>query len=253
VGVVQRQEVGGLTFTKSVYMPHAFLPTHTHRNAYFSFVAAGSYTERVGRIKRECGPLSMLMHESGETHEDVFHACPVELLRIEETGSQLLRGAKQAWSDQLPFLCQKMLRELSHADGCTPIILHGLAHELVGELRRASARKAGEPSWLSTVDQILNETFRQPLDLASVAIAADVHPVHLCRAYRKHRRQTVGERMRELRLQSACRLLVGSMAPVGEVALECGFSDQSHLARLMRKRMGLTPSEYRRAHHIPNG
>jgi AraC family transcriptional regulator len=69
--------------------------------------------------------------------------------------------------------------------------------------------------------------------------------VHLARTYRKHRRQTIGERIRELRLEAACHLLATTLDTIAEIAHDAGFADQSHLARLMRRRLGVSPSEYR--------
>jgi AraC family transcriptional regulator len=72
--------------------------------------------------------------------------------------------------------------------------------------------------------------------------------VHLARTYRRHRRQTVGDRIRELRLDHACRWLATTCDSIADIALRCGFADQSHLARLMRRRLGVTPSQYRARH-----
>ena len=44
----------------------------------------------------------------------------------------------------------------------------------------------------------------------------------------------------------ARRRLEESNEPVGSVALECGFYDQSHFTKAFRVEMGITPLEYRR-------
>ena len=33
---------------------------------------------------------------------------------------------------------------------------------------------------------------------------------------------------------------------MSQVALDCGFADQSHFSRLFRRKVGLTPAQYRR-------
>ena len=88
--VVEKSDAGGLRFSRVVFAPRAVLGPHVHANAYLSFVSAGSYTERVGRIVRECGFSTLLYHEAGERHENVFHAEPVSLLRVEAVDSELL-------------------------------------------------------------------------------------------------------------------------------------------------------------------
>ena len=47
------------------------------------------------------------------------------------------------------------------------------------------------------------------------------------------------------RVERAKRLLGTTALTIREVALEVGFADQSHLARLFRRIMGSTPKEYR--------
>ena len=51
--------------------------------------------------------------------------------------------------------------------------------------------------------------------------------------------------LRRLRMQIASRELVHRRAPMSEVAMLCGFSDQSHFTREFRRHFGRTPREYR--------
>jgi AraC family transcriptional regulator, positive regulator of tynA and feaB len=51
------------------------------------------------------------------------------------------------------------------------------------------------------------------------------------------------------RLAAAQRLLASghrAMAPVGEVALQCGFANPAHFARAFKQAYGVTPTEHRR-------
>lgn len=56
-----------------------------------------------------------------------------------------------------------------------------------------------------------------------------------------------GEYMRRLRVDHARRTLERGLDPLSEVALDAGFSDQSHLTRLFRRYLGTTPGSYRAA------
>jgi AraC-like DNA-binding protein len=51
--------------------------------------------------------------------------------------------------------------------------------------------------------------------------------------------------LRKLRLRVASRALVDADASLSEVALTCGFADQSHFSREFRRQFGRTPREYR--------
>jgi AraC-like DNA-binding protein len=51
--------------------------------------------------------------------------------------------------------------------------------------------------------------------------------------------------LRKLRLRIASRALVYTDEPLSEIALSCGFADQSHFSREFRRQFGRTPREYR--------
>jgi AraC-like DNA-binding protein len=51
--------------------------------------------------------------------------------------------------------------------------------------------------------------------------------------------------LRKLRVRMACRALVFTAKPLAEVAVECGFADQSHFNHEFRRQLGRTPGEYR--------
>jgi AraC family transcriptional regulator len=46
-------------------------------------------------------------------------------------------------------------------------------------------------------------------------------------------------------VEHAQKLLKYKHLPLTDIALQCGFSDQSHLNRHFRKRLGMTPREFR--------
>src|SRR2546421_8145922 len=59
--------------------------------------------------------------------------------------------------------------------------------------------------------------------------------------------------LRKLRLRIASRALIGTHRSLSDVALSCGFADQSHFTRQFRQQFGLTPREYREHYKTPNG
>jgi transcriptional regulator GlxA family with amidase domain len=52
--------------------------------------------------------------------------------------------------------------------------------------------------------------------------------------------------LRKLRLRIASRALVYTNESLSEVALTCGFGDQSHFTREFHRQFGRTPREYRK-------
>lgn len=101
------------------------------------------------------------------------------------------------------------------------------------------------PQWLERVRNILEQRFAEPFKLSEIAAEAGVHPVHLAREFRKHYGSSVGEYLRRVRIEYACRELLGSNAAVTNIAFAAGFADQSHFSRTFKRLCGTTPGKYR--------
>jgi len=58
-------------------------------------------------------------------------------------------------------------------------------------------------------------------------------------------RTTVGEYLRRKRIEHACHLVSNTNMALAEIAMTCGFSDQSHFSATFRRQVGLTPARFR--------
>jgi AraC family transcriptional regulator len=92
--------------------------------------------------------------------------------------------------------------------------------------------------------------FSESLTLAGVAASVGVHPVHLARVFRQHYRCTIGEYVRQVRIEFASRELSVSDAPLAEIAFTSGFSDQSHFSKTFKRLTGQTPAQFRKASRL---
>jgi AraC-like DNA-binding protein len=68
----------------------------------------------------------------------------------------------------------------------------------------------------------------------------------LAREFRRHFCCTAGEYVRRLRVDFACRALLQSDTALIEIAVNAGFSDQSHFTRTFRAAMGMAPAQFRK-------
>jgi AraC family transcriptional regulator len=73
-----------------------------------------------------------------------------------------------------------------------------------------------------------------------------VHPVTLARGFRRRFGCTMGDYVRQRRIERAMEQLRSSHDSLAEIALQNGFADQSHFSNLFRRTVGLSPSRYRR-------
>lgn len=87
--------------------------------------------------------------------------------------------------------------------------------------------------------------YGQPIAIADLAKRANLSASQLQREFRRLFGMNPGDYILRVRLLMARRQLEESTAPVGQIALDCGFYDQSHFTRAFRKAIGLRPLEYR--------
>lgn len=89
----------------------------------------------------------------------------------------------------------------------------------------------------------VEENLEADLGLAQIAEAAGLSIPHLTALFRRTMGQSVHSYVMERRVERARALLLGRRLSVAEVAAEAGFAHQSHMARWMRRLLGVTPSE----------
>jgi len=82
--------------------------------------------------------------------------------------------------------------------------------------------------------------------LAQYAELGGVHPTHLMRVFRAHYGLSIGEYIRNCRLNHAVKMIFSNALRLADIAAESGFADHSHMTNCFRRYLGLTPSEYRR-------
>jgi AraC family transcriptional regulator len=92
---------------------------------------------------------------------------------------------------------------------------------------------------------MLQDRFAEPLTLAEIADEVDLHVCHVAREFRRRYGLTIGAYLRRVRTAHAARRLAQSEDAIADVAHEAGFADQSHLGRVFKESMGMTPARYR--------
>jgi AraC family transcriptional regulator len=70
--------------------------------------------------------------------------------------------------------------------------------------------------------------------------------VHLARVFRRCLGVTPGDYLRGRRLAHARALLRETRRPILDIAVACGFVDQSHFTSAFKRAFGVTPRDFRR-------
>jgi AraC family transcriptional regulator len=119
----------------------------------------------------------------------------------------------------------------------------GLAVHLLGRYTAplALARGLSKPQ-LRRVTGYIEDHLDVTLSLAQLAAVAGVSASHLKTLFKRSTGLPVHEYVVQRRVERAKTLLLRGELPASQVALEAGFAHQSHMARCMRRVLGITPS-----------
>jgi AraC family transcriptional regulator len=255
--IVRIRTFRNFSLVESRHPAQQSIPLHLHVQPYFSILVQGSYRENCGSTSWECMPGQVIFHVPGEVHSDQFFDQGGELLNLEV----LPEFEERLREDRIPMdlrvsldhpygleLALKLRRELRSPDSLSGLAIEGLAMELAAcVLRGRLTRTESQGHWIHRIDTALREQFSNPPSLAELAEMVHVHPVHVARTFRKRLHCSVGEYVRMLRIQAACRQLQRTDLSLAEIAAETGFADQSHLSRTLKRYMGISPMNLRRA------
>lgn len=247
----------GFHLREALFDPGREIPPHEHPWAALCLVIEGGYHEDWGRTRVRCGPASLVFHPPGEVYGH----------RISEAGSRCLRIAISpvafvSAADALPsvsrlrasrrappnWLAYELRRELELSDDLSCASVENAVLALLTDIADRPALEAHgtPPRWLERLKELIHDEFARSHTLETLARTVGVHRVHLARAFRRHHGCTVGEYIRQLRVEFACHRLAASSDSLSDVAFDAGFADQSHLTNTFRRLIGVTPRAFRR-------
>jgi AraC-like DNA-binding protein len=98
---------------------------------------------------------------------------------------------------------------------------------------------------LAGVVRHIQEHYDQPLRVEALAAMARLSPYRLTRRIRLLFGLTPAQLIIKTRLDAARRMLREAGLPVGQIAVACGYCDQSAFTRQFKAAVGLTPAQYR--------
>ena len=109
-------------------------------------------------------------------------------------------------------------------------------------------QRGGLAAWqVRRVAAYIDAHLDRPIALAELAAVACLSRFHFCTAFRVATGQTPRNWLTDRRIDRAVRLLADHRRPITDIALEVGYETPSSFTARFRQRMGVTPSEYRRA------
>lgn len=199
------------------------------------------------------------MHDENDT--TLLLSLPQSLLRTVANESGLdaarmeIRNRFQIRDTELEALCWAMKREMELGYPSGRFYLDGLALAVASRVvaRHSSVAKLTEERSegldkrrLKQVLSFIEDQLAENLSLEQMAAVAGVSASHLNKLFRISMGVPVYHYLIQRRVERAKALLMQDGLSMAEIALAAGFSHQSHMARHMRRVLGVPPRAMKR-------
>jgi len=239
--------VNGVRFEEVRGDAGASMPWHDHPATYIDFYVSGaaetSWHSDVHAFTASVIPAGFRHRSRCVTNTHTFQVVVPEPWFEDFRQVERLQIGSTVFTESRPTqVVSGMFRVFRNRDDLAGIDLQ----DLLFTFWAASGAKAMPGRWLSQVEEYLHAHYAETPSPQCIAEAIGIHPAHLMREFRRAHRCTVGDYVRALRVEHACRLMKTMSKTLAEVAHEVGFADQSHFNRSFRASLGVTPSEYLR-------
>ncbi|MCJ8191523.1 helix-turn-helix domain-containing protein [Sphingomicrobium aestuariivivum] len=235
----------GLTLSRATVAPDD-LPEHGHEEAHCVLAIDGGYQSRAMRDDPAAAGFAVY-NPPGTIHRDRFFETGGRFLALDLPLELIDRGGDPGVLDRAGGAARlmAMVGPALEWEADAPLQVEAQALELVAsiETRHDATRR---PAWFDRAHRALEAAAEMPGgDVRQAAHDCAVHPVHFARVWRRETGEAPARSLTLFRVRRAMALL-GKDRSLGEIAHECGFSDQAHLTRSLRRFTGTTPRRLQR-------
>jgi AraC family transcriptional regulator len=129
----------------------------------------------------------------------------------------------------------------------TTLAVHLLRQYCTTRPKLSSYSEGLSQSTLKQLTEYIHEHLHQELRLADLSAIAQLSPYHFLRLFKQRTGITPHQYILQCRIEQAKYLLEHSKLSIAEIALQTGFSDQSHLTRWCKRLVGVTPKQFLQA------
>jgi AraC family transcriptional regulator len=101
------------------------------------------------------------------------------------------------------------------------------------------------PKVISMVRDYMHANFHRQIFLSELAELAQLSEYHFCRMFKQSLAQTPQAYLLTIRIEQVKLRLTSASESASDIALQCGFANQSHMGRYFKKLVGISPRQYR--------
>lgn len=212
---------------------------HAHDELQISIVLRGSMREDSGGVSHHGTAGDIIIKPAGVMHSDAFDAARIVCLDADPSRVDV-PFPRYAWHRATEATAAAVRLAHGFLDGT------GIDEDLDDLLAAIPSAITPDRALATRAARALEDSFAHPPGIEDLAANLGVHRVHLARVFRLQWRCSPRDYIQQLRVRAAAHGLASTARALAEIAFETGFSDQAHMSRVFRRRMGMTPAAFRR-------
>jgi len=114
---------------------------------------------------------------------------------------------------------------------------------------KPTGERLPDQEWIAVITQYIDQHYTEPLTLHGLAEIGHGSPYHLHRTFKKVMNITPVEYIQRCRIDQACQELITTNHSMTAIGLNIGIPNTSYFVTLFKKKIGITPAQYRKQHH----
>jgi AraC family transcriptional regulator len=237
----------GIAVTQTEYTEKVSERWHYHVNNHISYIVQGGNREQRKNHEVQALPGNLLIYPSGVLHRNLNTAHPSKNINL-EVDDQFLRQHDLKFSMlssvHLKSLVLKVYKECLINDNDSETSVKALVLSAFEFSQEKHERTS--PGWIARIADVLHDRWNENVSLTELSHELNLHPVTISKSFPKHFHCSLGEYARKIKIDKAISFINHSDRSLTEIALECGFFDQSHFIKTFKGVTGFTPKEYQR-------
>lgn len=242
----------GILISDTRYPSGVSFPWHTHKNPYFAFVRDGLFTERTKKEESFCEKGMLLFHHSEDKHcNEVIESggslhVEIDTEKFDRYHVDLdtLHGVSKIENPHLKYLFGELVKEFDIADESSQLAIEGIVLQVLSQMKRTKMNKFIEkPEWVDHIKHYIIEHLDEKITLADLSQSLNLHPLTVSRTFEKYEHCKLTSYIRKTRINKSKELISEGNLSLTEIALACGFYDQSHFIKTFKRYCGTTPKK----------
>lgn len=217
------------------------------------FRVAASRATRVTFLP-ESVDCDIIYSPAGRTFGINFARGYLQQLMVHHGGDRQFDPLMFQTDDQLVQLAQTIESEIAAPGFASAMLIDGISRAIAVRLLRidhgpiaVEADRIVLPAWkLRRVIDFIDSHLHADIRLHDLAALVGLSPFHFGRVFKQATGSSPYHYVRDRRIELGCALLAEDKLDIAELALSCGFANQSHFTAAFSKAVGTTPARYRR-------